>query len=131
MQVYLTQNKINKKKYIGKDSKSDPNYLGSGTLILKAIKKYGRNAFEKIILKDNIETAEELNYWEKYYIDFFNAVLDKTYYNILPGGIGFAAVPVYKFDKNGLFIAKYNSVEEAALNNNIKNKGNIDRKSVV
>jgi hypothetical protein len=123
MQIYLTKNKINNKKYIGKDSKSDPSYIGSGTLLLKALRKYGFESFEKIILKDNIETPEDLNYWEKFYIEFFNAVEDKTFYNILPGGIGFAAVAVLKFDIDGNFIDRYHSLEEAAFKNDIKNKG--------
>lgn len=125
MQIYLTKNCINNKMYIGKDSKSDPKYLGSGTILLKAIKKYGKNNFLKIILKDNILTEIELNYWEKYYINFFNCIENKQFYNILPGGIGFACVSIYKFNKNGTLICKYESLEEAAINNNIKNKGNI------
>lgn len=46
-------NLINGKKYIGLDSHNNPSYLGSGTLILKAIKKYGRGNF----IKKTIDTA--------------------------------------------------------------------------
>ena len=49
MIVYLITNLINGKRYIGMDSKNNPQYLGSGTLILKAIKKYGKENFKKEI----------------------------------------------------------------------------------
>ncbi len=42
--IYLTTNLINKKKYVGqhKSSKFDERYKGSGKLIKKAFKKYGK-----------------------------------------------------------------------------------------
>ena len=41
--IYLTVNKINGKKYIGKHVTEDPydSYLGSGIVLSNAIKKYG------------------------------------------------------------------------------------------
>jgi group I intron endonuclease len=80
MIVYITKNIINNKKYIGKDSYNDSNYLGSGTLLLEDIKKYGKENFKKEILeycnKDNLGEREE------YWINFFNAVKSKDFYNI-------------------------------------------------
>lgn len=125
MQIYLTKNIVNNKMYIGKDSKSDPKYLGSGTILKQAIKKYGKDNFEKIILKDNINNEIELNNWEDFYITFFNAVSSKQFYNLIPGGQGQCCIPIYKFNKEGSLICKYESIEEAAKDNNIKNKGNI------
>lgn len=84
----MTKNLLNGKKYIGKDAKNNPNYLGSGLLLKKAINKYGKHNFEKVILKDNIITLEELDKSEIYFIDFFDAVNDKTFYNIASGGGG-------------------------------------------
>ena len=48
--IYITENLINGKKYIGKakyknESYKNTNYLGSGKLITAAIKKYGRENF--------------------------------------------------------------------------------------
>ena len=45
--IYLTTNLVNNKKYIGQHRSStfDPSYLGSGTLFVKALKKYGKKKF--------------------------------------------------------------------------------------
>ena len=51
MIIYKTTKLINGKFYIGQDSYNNPNYVGSGFILLKAIKKYGRHNFEKIILE--------------------------------------------------------------------------------
>lgn len=88
MQIYLTKNTVNDKMYIGKDSKSDPKYLGSGLVFKKAILKYGKNNFSKIILEDNIKTLEELNEKERFYIKEYNAVESNLFYNIMDGGSG-------------------------------------------
>lgn len=87
MIVYLVTNLINNKKYIGMDSLNCPYYLGSGVFIKKAIKKYGRKNFKKEILQV-CETREELLECEKYWINFFNAVNDKNFYNMREGGQG-------------------------------------------
>ena len=47
MIIYKTTNLVNKKIYIGQDSKNNPEYLGSGAIVKKAIKKYGKENFKK------------------------------------------------------------------------------------
>ena len=42
MIIYKTTNLINKKIYVGKDKKENPNYFGSGKILSLAIKKYGK-----------------------------------------------------------------------------------------
>jgi len=50
--IYKITNHINGKFYIGKRVTTDPNdyYLGSGKLIRRAVKKYGKESFSKEIL---------------------------------------------------------------------------------
>lgn len=50
--IYMTTNIVNGKIYIGKHETTDPNdsYLGSGSLLKLAIKKYGKEKFKKDIL---------------------------------------------------------------------------------
>ena len=51
MIIYKTTNLINSKIYVGQDSKNNYNYLGSGIIIKKAIKKYGKENFKKEIIE--------------------------------------------------------------------------------
>lgn len=85
--VYITTNLINGKKYIGKKESSVfvPEYLGSGKLIKRAIKKYGKENFIVEVLQW-CETADKLNQAERYYIKLNNAQQDPMYYNISEGG---------------------------------------------
>jgi group I intron endonuclease len=87
MVIYKTINKINGKIYIGQDTNNDPNYLGSGKIIKKAIKKYGRSNFKKEILEE-CNTIELLNEREIYWISKFDSMDQKIGYNILKGGLG-------------------------------------------
>lgn len=86
--VYITTNKINGKQYIGQHKgRPDDNYLGSGTTILKAINKYGKENFTKSILCF-CETREEADIKEREYIQLYNAVNDDNFYNNAEGGTG-------------------------------------------
>lgn len=87
MHVYMTTNKINGKKYIGMSTRNDDNYYGSGSLIHSAIKKYGKECFEKIILEE-CNSLESLSEAEVKWIEKFDAVNSKDFYNISPGGFG-------------------------------------------
>jgi group I intron endonuclease len=87
MVIYVVKNKINNKKYIGKDSKNDDNYYGSGVYLKRSIKKYGIENFSKEII-EYCENEIQLNEREIYWIDFFNATKSKEYYNISNGGDG-------------------------------------------
>lgn len=89
--VYITINLVNSKKYIGQrlyDSKNEwKSYLGSGTLLKRAIAKYGKDNFIKIII-ENCNNQAHLNDREKYWINYFNATNSADYYNIALGGTG-------------------------------------------
>lgn len=85
MIVYKTTNLINGKFYIGQDSNNNPEYIGSGTVLKQAIKKYGKENFKKEIL-EHCENQDHLNEREKYWIKKTNALRDG--YNLAEGGFG-------------------------------------------
>ena len=88
-------------KYIGKciyDKKacSWKTYLGSGVYLQRAIKKYGKENFYKIII-DEADNEDELRDIEEYYIDMFDAVKSKDFYNLKNSSMG---GNTYDSDKN-------------------------------
>ncbi len=87
--VYLTENLINGHCYIGKRKSIDTNdgYLGSGTLLRRAVKKYGVGNFQKTILAIAFSRSE-LSTLEIEYITKYNAINDPDFYNIAAGGEG-------------------------------------------
>ena len=87
MVIYETINKINGKRYIGKDKHNDLNYLGSGKILNKAIKKYGAENFVKIIL-EYCDSEDDMAEREQHWIEITDAQRSDTYYNIGPGGEG-------------------------------------------
>lgn len=109
--IYKTTNNVNGKMYIGQKkygTQKEDMYLGSGTLIKRAINKYGAENFSRVII-DEANSREELNELEKYWINYYNAVDSDQFYNIAAGGEG------------GNTIAGY-SEEELAIHNEVRNK---------
>lgn len=86
--VYITTNLINGMRYIGMHyGELNDDYLGSGNLIQLAIQKYGKENFKKDILEiasSQLENAHNEHKW----IAQYNAVNDRTFYNIHEGGFG-------------------------------------------
>jgi hypothetical protein len=72
MVIYEIINTVNNKRYIGKDKHNNPNYFGSGRLINKAIKKYGKDKFIKIIL-EYCDSEEHMCEQERYWIRIADA----------------------------------------------------------
>lgn len=89
--IYITTNLINNKKYIGQrncpenTTPQKDSYLGSGILLLAAIKKYGRNNFKKEIIKI-CQTHKEADLIEIGLINYYSAAETENFYNINPGG---------------------------------------------
>jgi len=97
--LYKTTNNINSKQYIGVHhessnpipgedynltiSKNKDSYLGSGTLLKKAIKKYGENNFSRVILA--IGTKEYVYYLESKYVNK-EFIKKSNVYNLICGG---------------------------------------------
>lgn len=87
MQIYKITNLVNGKIYVGKDHTNNPDYYGSGKLIRRAIKKYGKEAFVKEVIEE-LEDPKLLQDREKYWIKEYNSQDLRLGYNISPGGDG-------------------------------------------
>ena len=95
--IYLTTNVENNRKYIGKHKSEtfDTDYFGSGKILLQSLYKItpeGKrvkqtNKFTCEVLHW-CKSKEELNYYEAYYINKFDAVNSPEYYNLTKGGTG-------------------------------------------
>lgn len=93
--VYITTNLINNKQYIGSHCTDniDDNYIGSGRVFLKAVKKYGKENFIREIL-EMCEDPSTARYKEEFYINEY-LTLDPSGYNISPkGGLGFKGATI-------------------------------------
>ena len=115
--VYITINKVNNKKYVGRcryNSKTGnwKTYLGSGVYLKNAINKYGKENFYKIII-DEANNEEELRDIEEYYIDMFNAVDSKEFYNIKDSSVGGNTYPKDKNSKK--YKQRVKRISEALL----------------
>ena len=84
--IYETTNLINNKTYIGQHITKDLNdrYLGSGSYIKKAIKKYGRHNFKKEILLFAVD-QNALNILERGLVTE-EYIAENTNYNLKEGG---------------------------------------------
>lgn len=86
--VYKTKNKINNKIYIGIHSTENinDNYLGSGRIFIKALKKYGKENFTKEILFICNTRKEALDKEAELVNEEF--ILNDNNYNCTLGGFG-------------------------------------------
>ena len=87
MYIYKITNKINNKWYIGKHNGTNPNYMGSGKLLKRAVNKYGLENFQKEIL-EYCSSETELNQREIIILSETNATTDPNSYNLAEGGEG-------------------------------------------
>lgn len=88
MVIYKITNNINNKIYIGKDSRNDLTYYGSGVFIKRAINKYSKENFTKEIICHCFFDCE-MDDRERFYIKFYNS-LSPSGYNLTSGGDGFS-----------------------------------------
>lgn len=84
--VYITTNLVNGRQYVGSHGSNvlNDHYLGSGILLYHAIKKYGKDNFEKIILETHID-LKEARLREEFFISKYNTITPNGY-NINPNG---------------------------------------------
>lgn len=86
--LYKITNLLNGMIYIGvhKTTNKKDNYFGSGKMLLKAVKKHGKNNFKKTILKE-VNSQKELFKLEKEIVNE-SFVKRKDTYNLKIGGKG-------------------------------------------
>lgn len=86
--IYCITNLINNKTYIGQHKTENLNdsYMGSGLMITKSIKKYGKNNFSKEILAVT-GTKQSADILEKCFIALYRQI-GKAEYNLATGGTG-------------------------------------------
>lgn len=84
--IYKITNLITGHYYIGAHSASDlfDGYMGSGVFIKKAIRHYGINNFEKVIIK-NCKSVKEKWFWERKLLTE-KVIKDPNCYNLITGG---------------------------------------------
>ena len=107
--IYITENLVNGKKYIGQKSFDIAGkwkkYLGSGVYLRRALKKYGKDSFSRKIIDVSFSPVI-LNEKEKYWIEYYNAVASDEFYNIACGGDGGNTVAGYSEEEYARFRKK-------------------------
>lgn len=122
--IYKTTNLINGRIYIGKHSKSyyDPSYYGSGKILKKAIKKYGKNNFSNELLCE-ANSEEELNLLEKKLISEYKLKYGSLIYNIAEGGTGGDTISGLSDNDRQKFIDKMTTINiKRCSSEDFKNK---------
>lgn len=108
--VYMIINTVNEKFYMGKHSSKNPEkdkYYGSGTAIEVAIKKHGKQNFDKLII--SFHESSEAAYAEEARIvtEEFLIKYKDTCYNRQVGGEGFDSGTMTVINKDGVTMRLY------------------------
>lgn len=122
MFIYKTVNLVNNMIYIGQSHKPKEYYLGSGTRLKEAIRKYGRNNFRKEIIEEGIETQEELDDRETFWVKFYHSDNPSIGYNICCGGTGTPQGIKYLKNATSKYVGVYWSIVNNAWRARIKYK---------
>lgn len=103
----MTTNKINGMKYIGKAERPEHHwYLGSGMYLKRAIKKCGKENFERVII-ERCQNRQHLKEREEYWIWFYRADVADDFYNISPNSGGGHHGRDHRGKKNPMFGKKH------------------------
>ena len=100
--IYCYTNKVNGKKYVGQavdflirhkkhiySAYNEKQKYDYNVPFHNAIRRHGIENFEIKILKEDLKTKNELNYWESYYIvEFDTLAKNRKGYNLASGGEG-------------------------------------------
>lgn len=123
--IYKYTNLINGKVYVGQTKRtlsrrsSGKSLMGYSrcTYFWNAIQKYGVENFKSEILVDKINSQEEANRLEQFYIKQYKSNNEKYGYNISSGGNSrdHFCIPVYQYDLYGNYLNEYESAVEASF----------------
>lgn len=125
--IYKFTNLINNKSYIGQSidiskryyqhsvNHLNPNQKEYNTYFYKALRKYGFNNFNFMILE--ITDTNKLDEREQYWINYYKSNDSNFGYNCTIGGKTSNKTPkkIYQFDLQGNFINVFNNSKEAAI----------------
>ena len=109
--IYMIYNDINDKKYIGQTTRNVEDRFkqhlrlcksNACQIIYKAIKKYGKDKFHYAVLDSCIDTQDELNRLEEFYISKFDTLAPNGY-NLCPGGQKWRRKPLPIFSDEDIF----------------------------
>ena len=91
--IYMYENKINGKIYIGQAMNFNKRHRdhcktsNNSIYIDRALKKYGKDNFNVYILIENLDSQEEMNIYEKLFIEQYDSLaINGKGYNITEGG---------------------------------------------
>lgn len=111
--IYMWRHKINGHKYIGYSKDIERRWREHSILsftstrkddtnkaLYNAIRKYGVDSFDKIILEECPES--KLKEREKYYIQLYGTYLSKQDYNETPGGDGIGSNSILQGEAHGM-----------------------------
>lgn len=117
--IYETTNLVNGTKYIGLSSKKefDESYLGSGLILIKAVKKYGRENFKVKPLEYHY-SKQSLIDAERRVIKERKANISDKYYNICEGGQWGNVVSGMSKERKEVMSEKISKKRKAWFNNN-------------
>jgi len=90
--IYITTNKLNGKKYVGRCSNIaawEAGYLGSGKWLKLSIKKYGKENFERSTLEEIYGDIKEAIVAEEKWISYYDAKNNEDFYNLSENCGGF------------------------------------------
>lgn len=121
--IYKHTNKINGKVYIGQTYQNPKKRWQNGISayqhnehFLNAIKKYGWDNFEHEILLEQLN-EKEMQYWEDYYIEFYDSRNPNKGYNINKGG---QKSPFQELWKNNDFREKISKQQSYIMKERLK-----------
>lgn len=112
--MYIYQTTINipgepVQYYVGsriRDPQKDTNYFGSGKALKEHIKEFGKKYLKKWVIKHDIETMEQLQKDEVWYIKYFkNAYGDRVINRSFTGNSGYKSEETKR--KIGKSVCKY------------------------